>query len=144
YSILGTAGGQLYFNAYDQSNDIQLYRTKGTASSSIQLTTTDDRIFSISGEFAEVSGFTYFIMITLRNNYIAWSLYQSDGTAAGTVDIYDAPKDIGIMELTTANGKLFFITSNGSGLNRTLNSYDQSDGIQQHDFFAGRDDNAYV
>ena len=143
-TIAGVASGKLYFIAWDASNEVQLYRTKGNVSSTIQLTDDADDIFSISGSIAEVNGNTYFTAITLRNGKITVSLYQSNGTNSGTTDIYDAVVNDNITDLVAANGSLYFIESNGNGTNRTFYSYNTIDGIQQHDFFANRDDNATV
>jgi ELWxxDGT repeat protein len=143
-TIAGIASDKLYFIAWDASNDVQLYRTKGNASSTVQLTDDADDIFSISGNFAAVNGNTYFTAITLRNGKITSSLYQSNGMVSGTMDIYDAVVNDNITDLIAANGSLYFIESNGNGTNRTLYSYTTIDGIQQLDFFASRDDDATI
>ncbi len=121
-SIFAVAGGLVYFKASDGSQGTSLWRSDGTQTGTIQLAELGPGLYggpafrtyrysyhgTLAGRgpgAADVDGTLYFV----NDN----QLWKSNGTAAGTVELIEFRSnnfyDSTIYDLTSFNGKLFFI-----------------------------------
>jgi ELWxxDGT repeat protein len=149
-TIQGIAGNYLYFGAIPASdNQAQEWRTDGTTSGTLQLTTVSAGLkITDSAEFLNINGAAYFVDAHPQgiSFTLPWSLYRSDGTVSGTTDLLDDTKkqtSPTIFNLTNLSGTLFFVASHYQN-DQAIHSYDKKHGIQDYDFFPGRNDEAVI
>ena len=122
--------GTLFFSAKDGSNGRELWKTDGTAAGTVMVKDINSGSSSYDGSpnssypfyVANVNGTLYFSAASAT-----WGreLWQSDGTAAGTVLVADVvPGDSGLYpeSLTSIDGSLVFSGNDGS--ERELWSFD--------------------
>jgi ELWxxDGT repeat protein len=110
-------GGRLYF-----SIDSQLWRTDGTESGTLRITTLD-RIgdpFSIIVNIQSIDGALYLFTSEISG----WSMWRSDGSATGTTAFlfgdFSTDGNVGNELLRSSSGALLFIRSQGGGFNARL------------------------
>lgn len=111
--------GSVYFSADNGILGSELYKTDGTASGTIMVKNIHEahRLGSQPGNFTQYNNELYF---TATNKYIngSYNLYKTDGTAEGTVLVYELGPytTASFGNLTVANNKLYFRNSRSSFL----------------------------
>jgi len=83
-----------------------LWKSNGTASGTVPVTTIADNGFNIEFEALAASGGLVFF--GTRNSINAFALWRSDGTAAGTIKLKSLNTSSGSLQLVDVDGTLFF------------------------------------
>ncbi|MFI5456862.1 MAG: ELWxxDGT repeat protein [Isosphaerales bacterium] len=111
---LTNIGGNLFFTATDGIDGEQLWRSDGTASGTTMLTD-----FANTGASATTSGSYFQDLLDLNGKLIfeyglgaSNTIYESDGTAAGTVPIFTTSSSVS--DPTVVGNSLYFLTT-GTG-----------------------------
>jgi ELWxxDGT repeat protein len=126
YSLLGAAGGLLYYKAKGTSgSDWVLWRTDGTAAGTYRakdiLPGTSGGLSSAFTRSIEMNGELYFVA---NDGVHGFELWRSDGTEAGTTMVADVfPGDVNGLSnvnrtpMANVGGTLYFVANDGAGGN---------------------------
>jgi len=104
-------GSELYYIAASSSGGLGLYKSDGTAAGSSLVKTVGGQTSGVLSYFAPVSGGFYFTPFAVNYGGGQPTLWYSDGTAAGTVQI-SIPSNANVsylQQLTPDGSKLYFV-----------------------------------
>lgn len=115
---LTSLGNTLYFSAGEANNNIEFWKSDGTATGTVIVKNINTSAGGSSNptQFTAVNGQLYFVATDGINGRELW---KSNGTSAGTVlvkDIKPGNTDSNIAQLTAVGSKVAFNADDGSGL----------------------------
>ncbi|MGB2090211.1 MAG: ELWxxDGT repeat protein, partial [Candidatus Poseidoniaceae archaeon] len=136
---LTAVGSTLYFSANDGTNEVELWKSDGTASGTVLVKDIRSGSSSSSPQHLTAVGSTIFFAATDGTN--GMELWKSDGTASGTVlvkDIYSGGSSSSPQHLTAVGSTLYFIANDGTNGDELWKSDGTSSGtVMVKDIYSG-------
>jgi ELWxxDGT repeat protein len=123
-SNLTDVNGTLFFTANGGKNPFEVWKSNGTAASTQLVKAFDPNSIFLPSNFTNVNGTLFFLAPDA-------TLWKSDGTPAGTMQVSSSPVDAGIENhLVPVNGELYFTADDGVHGDQLWESDGTADGTQ--------------